>query len=413
MDDRDRTARSAPGMILHDAEPQPDMARMRAYRLGRFQAELRARDLGGALLFDSVNIRYASGTRNGAIFNFHTPSRALFVPPEGKAILYDQAGWAGPVLELGTVGEVHDMPTFSYFYVAERAEENAARLAAMVEDELARHAGGNKRLAVDRIEAPLINALQSRGIDLADAQGPAERARIVKSDDEIACILTSITVAETGIARMSEALRPGMTENELFSILHQTNIANGGDWCEYRLMASGARTNPWGQECSDKVIRAGELVAFDTGMVGRYGYATDMSRTLFCEPGRPSDEQRRLYAIAYENLHTNLELVRAGLGFREFAEKAWVLPDEFVKHRYPTPIHGIGMTDEWPMVKHLIDWEEQGYDGVFEAGMTVSVESFIGSEHGVEGVKLEEQVLITETGYQRLSTYPYDDRLLG
>jgi Xaa-Pro dipeptidase len=105
--------------------------------------------------------------------------------------------------------------------------------------------------------------------------------------------------------------------------------------------------------------------------------------------------------------------VRAGLGFREFAEKAWVLPDEFVKHRYPTPIHGIGMTDEWPMVKHLIDWEEHGYDGVFEAGMTVSVESFIGSEYGVEGVKLEEQILITETGYQRLSTYPYDDRLLG
>ncbi|MDA0703913.1 MAG: Xaa-Pro peptidase family protein [Proteobacteria bacterium] len=413
MDDRDRTARSAPGMMLHDTEPQPDMARMRAYRLGRFQAELRRRDLGGALLFDSVNIRYASGTRNGAIFNFHTPSRALFVPPEGKAILYDQAGWAGPVLELGTVGEVHDMPTFSYFYVAERGDENAGRMAAMVEDELARHAGANKRLAVDRIEASLINALQGRGIELADAQGPAERARIVKSDDEIACMLTSITVAETGISRISEALRPGMTENELFSILHQTNIANGGDWCEYRLLASGARTNPWGQECSDKVIRAGELVAFDTGMVGRYGYATDMSRTLFCEPGKPSAEQRRLYAIAYENLHTNLELVRAGLGFREFAEKAWVLPDEFVKHRYPTPIHGIGMTDEWPMVKHLIDWEEQGYDGVFEAGMTVSVESFIGGEHGVEGVKLEEQVLITETGYQRLSTYPYDDRLLG
>jgi Xaa-Pro dipeptidase len=413
MDDRNRTARSAPGMLLHDAEPQPDMARMRAYRLGRFQAELRKRDLGGALLFDSVNIRYASGTRNGAIFNFHTPSRALFVPPEGKTILYDQAGWAGPVLELGTVGEVHDMPTFSYFYVAERGDENAGRMAAMVEDALTRHAGGNKRLAVDRIEASLIAALQRRGIELADAQGPAERARIVKSADEIACILTSITVAETGIARMSDALRPGLTENELFSILHQTNIANGGDWCEYRLMASGARTNPWGQECSDKVIRAGELVAFDTGMVGRYGYATDMSRTLFCEPGKPTAEQRRLYAIAFENLHANLELVRAGLGFREFAEKAWVLPDEFVKHRYPTPIHGIGMTDEWPMVKHLIDWEEHGYDGVFEAGMTVSVESFIGSEYGVEGVKLEEQILITETGYQRLSTYPYDDRLLG
>jgi len=305
------------------------------------------------------------------------------------------------------------MPTFSYFYAAERVEEHAGRMADIIVDQLARHAGDNRRLSLDRVEPALVNALIAMGVTLADAQGPIERARAIKFQDEIACILTSITVAETGIARMAEALRPGMTENELFSILHQTNIANGGDWNEYRLLASGARTNPWGQECSDKVIRAGELVAFDTGMVGRYGYATDMSRTIFCDPGRPTDEQKRLYGLAFENLHYNLDLVRPGIGFREYVEKAWVLPDEFVKNRYPTPIHGIGMTDEWPMVKHLMDWGDQGYDGVFEPGMTVSVESYLGSEHGVEGVKLEEQILITESGYQRLSTFPFDDTLLS
>lgn len=56
------------------------------------------------------------------------------------------------------------------------------------------------------------------------------------------------------------------------------------------------------------------------------------------------------------------------------------------------------------MAKHLINRGEHGYDEVFEAGMTVSAESSIGSEHGVDGVKLEEQALIMETGYQRLST---------
>ena len=90
----------------------------------------------------------------------------------------------------------------------------------------------------------------------------AEHARAIKSEDEIWCILGSIAVAETGIGRMRAALAPGMTENELFAILHHTNIAMGGEWCEYRLLASGGRTNPWGQECSDKMIRAGELVAF-------------------------------------------------------------------------------------------------------------------------------------------------------
>ena len=410
--DRDRLARKAGDTTVHDNEASLDTPRMRAYRLARLQEQLKRADYGAALLFDSVNIRYASGTTNSQIFNFHTPSRCLFVPAEGLSLLFDQEGWAGPALSLGTIGEVRNMPTFAHFYAGPRGAEQAMRLAEQVDALLTQHAGRNRCLAVDRIEATAIAALQSKGITLVDGQVPIEHARSIKSTDEVACILASITVAETGIARMREALRPGMTENELFSILHQVNVSNGGEWCEYRLLASGGRTNPWGQECSDRVIRAGELVAFDTGMVGPYGYATDMSRTLFCHPGVPSVEQRRLYGIAHENLHYNLELVRPGISFHTFTEKAWKIPDEFVKNRYPTPAHGIGMTDEYPMIAHLHDWDERGYDGIIEPGMTLSVESYIGSEHGVEGVKLEEQILVTDTGYQRLSTFPFEAELM-
>ena len=409
---RDRLARKAGDTTVHDNAASIDMPRMRAYRLGRLQDQLKRQDYGAALLFDSVNIRYASGTTNAQIFNFHTPSRCLFVPAEGLCVLFDQEGWAGPALKLGTVGEIRTMPTFAHFYAGPRGADQAERLAVQIADLMAQHAGRNRRLAIDRIEATAIAALQSKGLALVDGQVSIERARSIKSPEEIACILASITVAETAIAEMREALRPGMTENELFSILHQVNIANGGEWCEYRLLASGGRTNPWGQEASDRVIRAGELVAFDTGMVGPYGYATDMSRTIFCHPGTPSAEQRRLYGIAHENLHCNLALIRPGMSFREFTEKAWVIPDEFVKNRYPTPAHGIGMTDEYPMIAHLHDWEERGYDGTIEPGMTLSVESYIGSERGAEGVKLEEQILVTDSGIQRLSTFPYEDELM-
>ena len=57
--------------------------------------------------------------------------------------------------------------------------------------------------------------------------------------------------------------------------------------------------------------------------------------------------------------------------------------------------------------------DSKGYDGLILPGMTLCVESYMGSEHGDEGVKLEQQVLITETGIELLSTYPYDDELLN
>jgi Xaa-Pro dipeptidase len=411
--DSDHTARKTSGRTILDTEAQPNMGRMRLYRLGRLQSEIKKRDLAGCLLFDSVNIRYASGSSNSQIFNFHTPSRALFVPPEGKCTLFDQPGWGEAARALGTIGDVLPMTTSAYFYAGPRVAEQCKRFADQVLGVVKGAAGHERRVGVDRIEPGIAAALQARGIDLAYAQEPIEHARAVKSQDEVWCILASITVAETGIGRMREALRPGITENELFAILHHTNIAHGGEWCEYRLLASGGRTNPWGQECSDKVIRAGELVAFDTGMVGPFGYATDMSRTLYCAPGTPTAEQRRLYRLAYENIQYNLALIRPGVAFREISEKGWKLPEEFVKNRYPTPVHGIGMTDEWPMIAFPQDWAERGYDGVLEEGMTVSVESYIGSEHGVEGVKLEEQILVTGKGYQRLSTFPYEDALLA
>ena len=71
-------------------------------------------------------------------------------------------------------------------------------------------------------------------------------------------------------------------------------------------------------------------------------------------------------------------------------------------------IHGVGLADEYPNIKHWNDFEQKGYDGIIEPGMTLCVESFIGSEGGKEGVKLEEQVLITKTGFKRMSDYPFE-----
>jgi Xaa-Pro aminopeptidase len=211
---------------------------------------------------------------------------------------------------------------------------------------------------------------------------------------------------------MRAALEPGLTENELWAILHETNIAMGGEWIETRLLSSGGRTNPWFQECSDRIIRAGELVSFDTDLIGPFGYCADLSRSYLCPPGRPSEDQRRLYGLAMEQIHNNVALLKPGLGFRELGERAWRLPESVRPNRYSSILHGVGLADEYPHCPYAEDFEFSGYDGVFEPGMTVCVESYIGEVGGTEGVKLEQQVLITDTGVELLSTFPFEDELM-
>lgn len=118
-----------------------------------------------------------------------------------------------------------------------------------------------------------------------------EQAKLIKCEAEIMCMQRCIAVAQHGMHKMQAALQPGVTENQLWSILHQVNIAHDGDWIEGRMLASGERTNPWLQEATNKIIRSGELVAFDTDMIGPKGYIADISRAWLCGDGPANAQQ--------------------------------------------------------------------------------------------------------------------------
>jgi len=404
--------RKTPGVDLTDAAAQADMKRMRAYRLGRFRAQLKARDYAGAVLYDPINIRYATGSRNMAVWTLHNAARYAFVPTEGPIVLFDFHNCEHLSDGIETIAEVRPACGWYFFSAGPRLEEKAKRWAAEIADLVKAHGGGNKRLAMDHCDPAGVAALAAHGIEMTDAQGPIEYARVIKSDDELICMNASISVCEAGMARMRDALRAGMTENELWAVLHHTNIAMGGEWIETRLLASGGRTNPWFQECSDRIIRAGELVSFDTDLIGPFGYCADLSRSFFCGPGRPTDEQKRIYGLAYEQIHFNIDLIKPGMGFREVSEKSFRLPNSCAANRYSVVFHGVGLCDEYPHGAYLQDYAKGGYDGELQPGMTICVESYIGEVGGNEGVKLEQQVLITDSGLELLSTFPFETDLL-
>ena len=121
-----------------------------------------------------------------------------------------------------------------------------------------------------------IDALRDLGLQIFDGQEVTEIARSIKSSEELELMRATIEIAEMGMDAMKQALVPGITENALWAKLHECNIANGGEWIETRLLASGPRTNPWFYECSMRQIEVGDMVCFDTDMIGPYGYCADI-----------------------------------------------------------------------------------------------------------------------------------------
>ena len=237
-------------------------------------------------------------------------------------------------------------------------------------------------------------------------------ARVIKSTEEIKCIEASLRATEEAVRQLRNAIKPGLTENELWSVLHQSVIAQNGDYCETRLLNSGARTNPWFQETGSKVIEPNELIALDTDVVGCHGYYSDFSRTFHAGPDKPTAKQRELYRTAYEQLHHNMALLKPGVSFKEYAFKAWDIPERFFDNRYYLSAHGVGMTGEYPYLYHRADYADAGYDGIIEPGMTLCVESYIGAKNGTEGVKLEQQILVSETGNKLMSKFPFEVDLM-
>lgn len=373
---------------------------------------MREKDYAALLLFDPFNQRYATGSRNMFGYFLRNSTRYFFVPAEGPVVLFEYPQSAHVSSGLETVQEVrHSKIVWSS--VAGRDADTARPFAKEIADLVREHGQGSKKVGLDRCGHLLALALQAEGCTVTDCQQELLHVRRIKTDEEIACLKLSMAATETAVAAVREALKPGLSEQELFAVMYGEVIRQGGEFIETRLLTSGPRTNPWFSEASGRRVRAGELLALDTDVIGCFGYFADFSRTFFCGPGRPKGYQKTLYALAYEQIQHNASILKPGLTYRDVAERAWKIPQPFVARRYTSVLHGVGMHGETPYIAHLQDFQQYGADGILEPGMVVSVESFIGEVGGPEGVKLEEEFLITAAGAEPISLFPYEENLLG
>jgi Xaa-Pro aminopeptidase len=384
--------------------PPVDLAALRSHRVGRLRGQMDDHGIDAMVLTNPVSLRYAADWREYALFQAHIPTYYLVVTADGRLTMFGAYRAEHPSIDEFRVAHHPNV-----FDGGPDTVASARGFAADVVDVV----GARARIAVERVNPSCVDALARRDVDVVDAEPLVEWARSIKSSEELECMRHAIAVAEAAIATMRDHAEPGATENELMAVLHQVNIANDGDWIDGRMLCSGPRTNPWYQEASSRRLETGDLLAFDTDMIGPFGYCADISRTWLVGDRRPTPDQRDRYQRAHAEILHNAALVEPGRTLRELSDKALRHPDEFVAHRYACVAHGVGMSDEWPRVHHQADWATHGYAGLVEAGMVLSVESFVGSDRGGPGVKLEQMCLVTEDANEPLSTYPFETSLLA
>ncbi|MDT8856064.1 Xaa-Pro peptidase family protein [Paracoccaceae bacterium Fryx2] len=396
----------------------PNLDRMREYRWRRLTEALVARDLGGILLFDPLNIRYATDTTNMQLWNSHNPFRAVLLCADGHMVIWEYRQAPFLVTFNPLIREIRTGASFFYNVCGDHVAQDAAGFAGQVDEVMRAHAGANRRLAVDKIMINGLRALERAGFTVIEGEEVTERTRAIKGADEIAAMRCAHHACESAIAAMEAECRTrvplgNMSEDDIWAVLHAENIRRGGEWIETRLLASGPRTNPWFQECGPRLVQANEIVAFDTDLIGAYGFCIDISRTWWVGDRRPTNAMISAMHHARDHIDTNMAMLKPGVTVRELTHGGHQLAPEYWKQKYSCKMHGVGLCDEWPFVPYPDAWADGAFEVALQPGMVLCVEALVSPEGGSFSIKLEDQVLITETGYENLTKYPFDQWLMG
>lgn len=389
----------------------PDLSTMRRYRLDRVREQLEYFGYGGALLYDPMNIRYATDSTNMQIWVMHNAARYAWVSTNGPVIVWDFFECEFLAGHHDLVDEVRPATGTTMFLAGRRWQDATDRWAAEMLDVIDIHAGRDAPIAVDQLGYRQYKALEAGGVTIANGQEVMELARKIKGPDELSAMRCAVHACETTMSELHDViaqLPAGTTERDIWSVLHAGNIRRAGEWVETQILSSGPRTNPWMQEASARIVEPGDLVAYDTDLVGAYGMMVDVSRTRVAGARPSTVAQREVYDLAREQVERNTELLTAGRSFRDLSHQAWIPSIDDYRH-YCCLFHGVGQCDEYPEIFVPDTWDELGFDDTLEAGMVLTVESYVGRRDGAgEGVKLENQVLVTDTGPELLTRLPLD-----
>ena len=368
---------------------------------------MRSMGVSAILTPDPINIMYSTGSRNMTVWGLMGPSRFVLHFVDGPTILFEFNLGEHLSEGLPTISEIRTSTGITAkktpHYVA-----NNARFADEIVDILRRVQGTEHlELAVELVDFTFTDELRARGVTLRDATPVFQYSRMIKQPLELEVMRYAVSQVELATAELERSIRPGATENKVWSEFHRGLIARDGEFVSTRLFQSGVRTFPYFQESSNATMQSGDLVCFDTDALGVMNYAVDFSRTFLCGDVDATDTQRRLYGIAREQLEHNAANLRAGRSFEDFARHAYAVPERHRDYGYYVLAHGLGMAGEHPNVPRVDPDGSYDFPGEIREHMVLCIESYVGDPDSHQGVKLEDQFLVHADSVERLTTYPF------
>ncbi len=396
----------SPGGRGVDFEERVDFGRLRKYRLARARAALEASELGALLLFDINNIRYVSATMIGE-WARDKVARYTLLTRDGDPIVWDFgsaakhhklfAPWINPddsrAGMLGLRGAVAPDAGLISSAVAEIR-------SILVERGLAA-----SPLGVDIAETPMFLELQRVGLEVRDAQQAMLDARLIKSPDELMLLSTAAAMVDGVYQDITEALKPGVRENEIVALANKRLYEMGSDDVEAINAVSGERCNPHPHNFTDRMVRPGDQVYFDI-IQSFNGYRTCYYRTFAV--GRSTPAQRDAYTKAREWIDAAIEMARPGVTTDQIA-RLWPAATEYGFENEMAAFglqfgHGLGLgLHERPIISRLTSLE---HPVELQAGMVFALETYCPATDGRSAARIEEEVVVTADGPAVLTLFP-------
>jgi Xaa-Pro aminopeptidase len=390
--------------------PEPDLARLARERRERLAAAMARHDVPALLLLGRANVQYATG----AVWPLGDEGRAQQEP----VLALVSADDALPHLFASSLDVEHaDLPDDHVHAGVHVACDAGVRVfAGKLRDLLGARVRG--RVGVDEATSAmhrLLPALLPEAA-LADAQPILAQARIVKTVDEVACIRRAQAINDLAMRDVQAALRTGITPNALSALFLARIAALGasGNLVDPIWQPMPAHRSQQPETVNDEIafplpsgtaaLAAGETLWVDTGIT-YHGYVSDFGRTWIVGDA-PSPAQRALFARWRAVLERVLEVVRPGATGADLtrAARAGEPRAPWLRHLYLA--HGAGLDSaELPLVgTDLGDAFDAGT--VLAPGMVLIFEPIVWQD-GVGGHRAEEGVVVTESGYERITAHPY------
>ena len=403
----------APGHMGVDYETRVDFDRLRKYRITRAKESLAASGCGSFLLFDFYNIRYVTQTWVGGALG-DKMTRYSLLTRGGEPMLWDFGSAVrhhqlySPWLEkennrpgmLGMRGAV--APS------AGLMERAVKEIKGLLED-----AGvANEPVGVDIVEPAFLFEMQKQGLKVVDAQQFMLDARVIKNSDEIMLLNQAAAMVDGVYQKIASELMPGVRENQIVALANKMLYEMGSDQVEAVNAISGERCNPHPHNFTDRIIRPGDQAFFD--IIHSYnGYRTCYYRTF--SVGSATQPQRDAYKKAREWMDAAIESVKVGIGTDDIA-KVWPKAQDFGFANELAAFglqfgHGLGLgLHERPIISRL-----NSIDNPVEikAGMVFALETYCPASDGVSAARIEEEVVVTETGIHILTKFPADELFIA